>query len=146
VPDPSPANCPQTIAPEFRSGRVAVSATPTAVHSPFCEGNRACSPSLYACLGATAASTTSILDTCGGHTSDYHFHQELSCCTNVSNAAGHSGQVGQGLDGRYLYGKSSQPAFSLTSTPAAGIGAPPPLLVPLPRADESAIHDRLLWP
>jgi len=60
---------------------------------------------LRACIGETATSTSSILDSCGGHTTEYHFHQELSCCTNTSSSTGHSGQVGKGLDGRYLYGK-----------------------------------------
>jgi hypothetical protein len=46
----------------------------------------------------------SLLDECGGHTNDYHFHERLSCLFELS--AGHSTQVGEGLvDGDFLYGK-----------------------------------------
>lgn len=44
------------------------------------------------------------LDDCGGHTSEYHLHELLTCLYD-EDAEGHSTQVGQGLDGQYLYGK-----------------------------------------
>ena len=47
----------------------------------------------------------SLLDECGGHTQEYHFHERLTCLYDAA-ASGHSTQVGVGLDGQYLYGKS----------------------------------------
>lgn len=44
----------------------------------------------------------SLLDECGGHTSDYHFHERLSCLYTESGT--HSTQVGEGLDGKFIYG------------------------------------------
>jgi len=44
-----------------------------------------------------------LLDMCGGHTVEYHFHERLSCLYEASGA--HSTQVGIGLDGKRLYGK-----------------------------------------
>merc|ERR1740123_1891143 len=47
-----------------------------------------------------------LLDECGGHTMEYHFHERLSCLYDVANSAGgHSTQVGQALDSQFLYGK-----------------------------------------
>ena len=45
------------------------------------------------------------LDTCGGHTSSYHFHQNFSCLYDL--AGGHSTRVGVGTDDAStpLYGK-----------------------------------------
>jgi hypothetical protein len=45
-----------------------------------------------------------LLDQCGGHTEDYHFHQRLSCLYDAA-ATGHSTQIAVGNDGQYLYGK-----------------------------------------
>jgi len=44
------------------------------------------------------------LDDCGGHT-DYHFHESLSCLYTTEDGSGHSEQVGEALDGKFLYGK-----------------------------------------
>ncbi|CAD7961873.1 unnamed protein product [Amoebophrya sp. A25] len=52
----------------------------------------------------------SLIDECGGHTNEYHFHEKLACLYDQS-ASGHSAQVGQEVAGlpdgiRYkLYGK-----------------------------------------
>lgn len=48
-------------------------------------------------------STDLLLDGCGGHTKDYHFHQRLSCLYEESGS--HSTKVGEMLDGQFLYGK-----------------------------------------
>mmetsp|Transcript_44489 Transcript_44489/g.100534 ORF Transcript_44489/g.100534 Transcript_44489/m.100534 type:complete len:387 (-) Transcript_44489:105-1265(-) len=45
----------------------------------------------------------SLLDECGGHTRDYHFHEKLSCLYSMSG--GHSAQVGKASDDQYIYGK-----------------------------------------
>lgn len=45
----------------------------------------------------------SLLDECGGHTRDYHFHERLSCL--YSESGQHSAKIGEGLDGKGLYGK-----------------------------------------
>jgi len=45
----------------------------------------------------------SLLDECGGHTNEYHFHERLSCLYELSGS--HSTQVGQASDGQYIYGK-----------------------------------------
>ena len=46
------------------------------------------------------------LDTCGGHTRQYHFHQFMECLYDVT-AAGHSAKIGEGEDAAStpLYGK-----------------------------------------
>jgi len=46
------------------------------------------------------------LDTCGGHTRQYHFHQFMDCLYDVT-AAGHSTKIGEGEDAAStpLYGK-----------------------------------------
>lgn len=46
----------------------------------------------------------SLLDECGGHTNQYHFHERLSCLYD-GTSGGHSPKVGQVLDGKGLYGK-----------------------------------------
>ena len=58
------------------------------------------------CIGETGSLTSGLVDSCGGHTQEYHFHQSLSCCTATDGSDGHSGQVGKALDGRFLYGKN----------------------------------------
>eukprot|EP00931_Biecheleriopsis_adriatica_P017594 TRINITY_DN12563_c0_g1_i11.p1 TRINITY_DN12563_c0_g1~~TRINITY_DN12563_c0_g1_i11.p1 ORF type:complete len:411 (+),score=52.10 TRINITY_DN12563_c0_g1_i11:71-1303(+) len=45
----------------------------------------------------------SLLDECGGHTQEYHFHERLSCL--YAETGGHSTDVGQASDGQYIYGK-----------------------------------------
>ncbi|CAE8588430.1 unnamed protein product [Polarella glacialis] len=47
----------------------------------------------------------SLLDECGGHTKEYHFHERLSCLYTTAAGSTHSGQVGKMNDGKYLYGK-----------------------------------------
>jgi len=47
----------------------------------------------------------SLLDECGGHTREYHFHERLACLYTAGAGSGHSKAVGQGNDGRTLYGK-----------------------------------------
>lgn len=45
-----------------------------------------------------------LVDSCGGHTEEYHFHERLSCL--YAEVGNHSAQVGETLDGdQYLYGK-----------------------------------------
>jgi len=56
----------------------------------------------------------SLLDECGGHTNEYHFHQRLSCLYAESGA--HSAKVGEGLDLKALYGKWED--YSTLSLPA----------------------------
>ena len=45
----------------------------------------------------------SLIDECGGHTRDYHFHERLSCLYKEEGA--HSTKVGEGLDKKGIYGK-----------------------------------------
>jgi hypothetical protein len=47
------------------------------------------------CIGETGSLTNGLVDSCGGHTSEYHFHESLSCCTAIDGSDGHSGQVGK---------------------------------------------------
>ena len=70
-----------------------------------------------------------LLEPCGGHTREYHFHERLSCLYNMTTA-GHSAQVGEehtGLPGgtQYkLYGKyekyQSNATFELPKLDACG--------------------------
>ena len=46
----------------------------------------------------------SLLDECGGHTPEYHFHERLACLYN-STAPGHSTKVGESTGGTSIYGK-----------------------------------------
>ena len=48
----------------------------------------------------------SFLDTCGGHTREYHYHQFMTCLYDA-DADGHSTKIGEGVDGNAtpLYGK-----------------------------------------
>eukprot|EP00929_Paragymnodinium_shiwhaense_P118543 TRINITY_DN90464_c0_g1_i1.p1 TRINITY_DN90464_c0_g1~~TRINITY_DN90464_c0_g1_i1.p1 ORF type:complete len:412 (+),score=27.78 TRINITY_DN90464_c0_g1_i1:45-1280(+) len=43
-----------------------------------------------------------LLDECGGHTKEYHFHQHVSCL--YAQAGGHSDHVGKGLDNQGIFG------------------------------------------
>ena len=45
----------------------------------------------------------SLIDECGGHTRDYHFHERLTCL--YKEEGGHSTRVGEGMDFKGLYGK-----------------------------------------
>ena len=58
-----------------------------------------------------------LLTACGGHGSDFHFHERLSCVNPGRDAnLGHSLQVGQALDGKAIYGAFE--TFENTSTSA----------------------------
>jgi hypothetical protein len=46
----------------------------------------------------------SLLDECGGHTREYHFHERLSCLYDGTSGS-HSAKVGEAMDGKSLYGK-----------------------------------------
>ena len=51
----------------------------------------------------------SLLDECGGHTNEYHFHERMSCLYDATTT-GHSVRIGVGADEKGLYGKwESQP-------------------------------------
>jgi hypothetical protein len=45
----------------------------------------------------------SLLDSCGGHTKDYHLHERLRCL--YTDTGTHSTRVGDMNDGKGLYGK-----------------------------------------
>eukprot|EP00039_Didymoeca_costata_P006316 m.89170 g.89170 ORF g.89170 m.89170 type:complete len:601 (+) comp13207_c1_seq1:150-1952(+) len=45
----------------------------------------------------------SLLDECGGHTMEYHFHERMSCLYKEEGT--HSAKIGEALDGQNLYGK-----------------------------------------
>merc|ERR1712032_1208595 len=45
----------------------------------------------------------SLLDECGGHTGEYHFHERMSCLYSLSGT--HSAQIGELRNGQLLYGK-----------------------------------------
>ena len=71
----------------------------------------------------------SILDECGGHTREYHFHERLSCLYKEVDQA-HSAKVGQGKDGKGIYGKwekfaSSNPTLPKLDACGGHIGATP---------------------
>jgi hypothetical protein len=57
---------------------------------------------LNACPAAD--SYISLLDECGGHTNEYHFHERLDCLYDAT-AAGHSPKIGTAMDGKGIYGK-----------------------------------------
>lgn len=46
----------------------------------------------------------SLLDECGGHTREYHFHESMKCLYDGSSGA-HSTKIGEGNKGGPLYGK-----------------------------------------
>jgi len=54
--------------------------------------------------GSGAQGYISLLDECGGHTREYHFHEKLSCLYDGSSGA-HSPKVATVLDGKALHGK-----------------------------------------
>jgi hypothetical protein len=45
----------------------------------------------------------SLIDECGGHTKEYHFHERMSCLYKEEGA--HSARIGEGMDGKGFYGK-----------------------------------------
>ena len=45
----------------------------------------------------------SLIDECGGHTRDYHFHERMTCLYEEKGT--HSTQVGEAMDYKGLYGK-----------------------------------------
>lgn len=56
------------------------------------------------CIGATGSLSRSIIDSCGGHTPEYHFHEpKVSCCGDNVNI-GHSLRFGDANDGKGIYG------------------------------------------
>jgi len=54
----------------------------------------------------------SLLDECGGHTNEYHFHERLTCLYSHTGTGAHSTRVGVGMDGQYIYGKWEDEASS----------------------------------
>jgi len=46
----------------------------------------------------------SLMDECGGHTNEYHFHERMGCLYN-GGADGHSKQIGRLPNGQLIYGK-----------------------------------------
>jgi len=46
----------------------------------------------------------SLLDECGGHTREYHFHEKMTCLYDGLSGA-HSPKIGSANDGKALYGK-----------------------------------------
>ena len=54
--------------------------------------------------GQCDQSLSPLLDTCGGHTKEYHNHEKLICLYN-EKADGHSTKVGEALDGTPIHGK-----------------------------------------
>ena len=67
---------------------------------------RACGVTLPRVVDDSASGYISLLDECGGHTTEYHFHERLSCLYD-SDIGGHSVKVGEGEDAAStpLYGK-----------------------------------------
>lgn len=63
-----------------------------------------CSITLPRIEGGGSDGYISLLDECGGHTREYHFHEKLSCLYDGASGA-HSPQVAEALDGKPLYGK-----------------------------------------
>ena len=58
-------------------------------------------------LSTDGSTYISLLDQCGGHTQEYHFHERLACLYDVNNAAGtHSPAVAKTvINDQLLYGK-----------------------------------------
>jgi hypothetical protein len=59
------------------------------------------------CVGDTGTLLAGLLDQCGGHTSEYHFHEpqpELCCGAGFDSASGHSAIFGEAMDGKNIYG------------------------------------------
>lgn len=64
---------------------------------------KACGVTLPRIENDGASGYISLIDECGGHTNEYHFHERMTCL--YAQAGAHSTQVGFALDGRPLYGK-----------------------------------------
>jgi len=61
----------------------------------------------------------SLLDTCGGHTREYHFHERLSCLYNESDLGdGLGSAVGVMNDGKLLFGRIAGPNVPSYEGPA----------------------------
>jgi len=60
----------------------------------------------------------SVLDECGGHTNDYHFHEGMGCLYETSEGSTHSTKVGEAADEAQtpIYGKWED--YSMLSIPA----------------------------
>ena len=69
-----------------------------------------CSITLPRCSSGAALpcpagdSFISLLDECGGHTNEYHFHERMDCLYDATTA-GHSPRIGTASDGLHIYGK-----------------------------------------
>jgi len=63
-----------------------------------------CAKKMYCECTASSVSVTAFLDVCGGHAGPYHYHADMKCSWNASDASGHSELAGVLLDGRGLYG------------------------------------------
>jgi hypothetical protein len=73
------------------------------------------SPNAASCPSSTTY--ISLLDECGGHTNDYHFHERLDCLYSHTQGSGHSTRVGFAMDGTTgLYGKWE--SFATSTRPA----------------------------
>jgi len=63
-----------------------------------------CSIVLPRVTGAGSTGFVSLIDECGGHTREYHFHERMSCLYDGTSGA-HSPRIGQTVGGQSLYGK-----------------------------------------
>eukprot|EP00966_Prymnesium_polylepis_P280268 6475868-Prymnesium_polylepis.1 len=64
-------------------------------------------------------SYVSLLDSCGGHKNEYHFHERLDCLYAESGA--HSTQVAVGLEGTKIYGRwEDYDVYTLPALDACG--------------------------
>ena len=62
-----------------------------------------CGVTLPRIVDNSASGYISLIDECGGHTNEYHFHEKFSCLYALSGQ--HSTQIGWALDGRPIHGK-----------------------------------------
>ena len=90
-----------------------------------CPDEPACDPANAAGAGTARPCPTgdtyiSLLDECGGHTTEYHFHERMSCLYDATIPGVHSPRVGTALDGKGIYGKweiqSTDPSNRRTGT------------------------------
>ena len=75
----------------------------------------------------------SLLDLCGGHTNEYHFHERLSCLYDVE--PGHSPLLGLLTDGSAIYG-----TYEDTDEEAGGLDACGAHFGPTPDSDGEAVY------
>ena len=71
---------------------------PAGVDLPACEAE------LETECGTRNVNYGMLLDTCGGHASPYHYHEDLACDYSKDTPGAHSPLVGVALDGRGIYG------------------------------------------